>query len=318
LVAITRQKYGPPEVLFIKDWPIPKPKKNEIVVKTHYTTINRTDCGILRGKPYLIRAFTGLIKPSSPVPGTDFAGEIVEIGSEINRFKVGDRIWGLNDEGLGSQAEYFSIKDTQAIGIIPSNSNFDIVACAEGAHYALNFINKVKITSQSRVLVNGSTGGIGSAAVQILKHMGAHVIAVANTKNVDLVKSLGADEVIDYQTSDFTLRKEKFHFIFDAVGKSTFGKTKHMLEPKGTYISSELGPNAENLYLPLFTKLKGGKRVKFPIPRNCQSSIDYINELVKLGKFTPVIEKTYSPSEIQSAYTYVESGQKTGSVLLKF
>ena len=318
MIAITRQKYGSPAVLSVSDLPIPKAKKNEIVVKTHYTTINRTDCGILRGKPYLIRAFTGLTKPSSLVPGTDFSGEIVEIGSEVTRFKVGDKVWGLNDEGLGSQAEYFSIKESKAIGIIPSNSNFDIVACAEGAHYALNFINKIKITSESRVLVNGSTGGIGSAAMQILKHMGAHVIAVANTKNLDRVKSLGADEVMDYQTQDFTLRKEKFHFIFDAVGKSTFGKTKHMLEPKGAYISSELGPNAENLYLPLITKLKGGKRVKFPIPRNCQSSIDYISELVKLGKFAPVIEKTFAPSEVHEAYTYVETGQKTGSVLLKF
>lgn len=317
--AITRAKYGSPEVLELKEIPKPISKGNELLIRVHATTVNRTDCGILTGKPYIIRAFVGLTKPRDLVPGTDFAGQVEAIGKNVVTFKIGDRVWGLHDEGLESQAEYMTIREDKAVVKIPEGYSYqEVVACAEGAHYANNFINKVKIDSTTKVLVNGATGAIGSAAIQLLKYHGATVTAVGNTKNIDLVKSLGPDKVIDYQKEDFKQDNEKYHFVFDAVGKSSFPECKHLLLPKGIYISSELGPNAQNLYLPLITKIRGGKRVIFPLPINCKKSILFLSKLLSEGKFKPVIDRIYQPEQIVEAYNYVASGQKTGNVIINF
>lgn len=318
--AITRESYGNPDVLKVRTIPKPIVKPNEILIRVQYTTVNRTDCGILEGKPFLIRFFTGLVKPSSLVPGSDFSGEVVAVGNEVQKFSVGDRVWGLSDEGLASHAEFMVIKEDKGIGKIPEGVSFqEAVACAEGGHYAYNFVNKIELSKGDKVLVNGATGAIGSAALQILKSRGVLVTAVGNSKNLELLKELGADKVFNYEKEDFTqVDDERYHFVFDAVGKSSFGKCKHLLLHKGVYISSELGPNAENLYLPLITLLKGGKRVIFPIPKNCKESIMYLNGLLKEGKFRAVIDRLYAPESIQKAYTYVQSGQKTGNVLLDF
>lgn len=315
--AITRTTYGGPEVLQLKEIPKPIPKENELLIRVHATTINRTDCGILTGKPYIIRAFTGLTKPRDLIPGTDFAGQVESVGKNVKSFKLGDRVWGLHDEGLASQAEYMTIRADKAVTRIPEKVSYEeAVVCAEGAHYAYNFLNKFKIDNNSKVFVNGATGAIGSAAVQLLKYYGATVTAVGNTKNIELIKSLGADKVYDYQKEDFTQDTERYHFVLDAVGKSTFSKCKHLLLPKGIYVSSELGPNAQNLYLPLITKLKGGKRVVFPLPINCKRSIIFLTELLETGKFKGVVDKVYQPEQIMEAYNYVLSGQKTGNVIL--
>lgn len=317
--AITRTKYGPPEVLELQEISKPIPKDSELLIRVYATTVNRTDCGILTGKPYIIRAFVGLVKPRDLVPGTDFAGQVVGIGKNVSTFKIGDRVWGLHDEGLASQAEYMTFREDKAVIKIPEGFSYqEVVACAEGAHYANNFINKVKIDSTTKVLVNGATGAIGSAVIQLLKYKGATVTAVGNTKNIDLVKSLGPDKVIDYQKEDFTKDDKKYHFILDAVGKSSFPKCKHLLLPKGVYISSELGPNAQNLYLPIITKIKGGKRVIFPLPINCKKSIVFLAKLLSEGKFKPVIDREYQPEQIVEAYNYVISGQKTGNVIVNF
>lgn len=315
--AITRTTYGGAEVLQLKEIPKPIPKDNELLIRVHATTINRTDCGILTGKPYIIRAFTGLTKPRDLVPGTDFAGQVESIGKNVKSFKLGDRVWGLHDEGLASQAEYMTIRADKAVVRIPEQVSYEeAVVCAEGAHYAYNFLNKFKIHNNTKVLVNGATGAIGSAAVQLLKYYGATVTAVGNTKNIELIKSLGANKVYDYQKEDFTQDTERYHFVLDAVGKSTFSKCKHLLLPKGIYVSSELGPNAQNLYLPLITKLKGGKRVVFPLPINCKRSIIFLTELLETGKFKGVVDKVYQPEQIMEAYNYVLSGEKTGNVIL--
>lgn len=318
--AVTREKYGRPDVLLVQEIEKPSPSKNEVLVRVHCATVNRTDCGILTGKPYLIRAFTGIPNPSSIVPGTDFAGEVVEVGPSVKDFKVGDRVWGLNDEGLASQAEYMTINENKGIAKIPDGIAYShAVASAEGAHYALNFINKVTLKSDSKVLVNGATGAIGSAAVQILKSQGIYVTAVGNTKNLELIKSLGADKVFDYEKEDFTeVDDEVYDFVFDAVGKSTFDKSSKVLKPKGTYISSELGPNAENLYLPFITKIRGGRRVIFPIPSNRRRSILYMTQLLANGAYKAVIDRTYPPEDIREAYEYVRTGQKTGNVVIEF
>lgn len=318
--AIVRDKYGSPEVLEVREHDVPEIRDHEILVHVHATTVNRTDCAILAGKPYVMRFFTGLLKPSSRVPGTDFAGEVVKIGKKVTDFKVGDRVWGFNDQGVASHAEWMKISSDKEVVKIPKNVSYDeCIAHAEGGHYALNFINKVKLKEGDRALVNGATGAIGSALLQMLKDQGVLVTAVGNTKNLDLLKELGADKVHNYETEDFTVVADKgFDFIFDAVGKSSFGKCKPLLKPEGVYMSSELGPRGENMYLPLITKWRGGKRVLFPFPKDCKRSLNYINDLMQQNKLKPVIDRTFTPEEIVDAYNYVHSGQKTGSVIIRF
>lgn len=315
--AVTRTKYGSSEVLEVKSTEKPKPKKDEVLIRVYATTVNRTDCGILRGKPYLIRAFVGLTKPRDLVPGTDFAGQIEAIGKDVTSFKAGDRVFGLHDEGLCSQAEYMVIRENRALTKIPDGISYqEAAASAEGAHYAYNFIDKVPLTKGDKVLVNGATGAIGTAAVQLLKYFGATVTAVGNTKNMEMMKSLGADKIVDYLKEDFTKDQEKYHFVFDAVGKSSFPECKHLLLPKAVYISSELGPGAQNLYLPMLTWFGGNKRVIFPLPINCKRSILLMAKLLVQNEFKPVIDRSYPIEKVSEAYDYVMTGQKTGNVIL--
>jgi NADPH:quinone reductase-like Zn-dependent oxidoreductase len=316
--AITRTQYGSPEVLELKEIAKPIPKANEILIRVYATTVNRTDGGILTGKPFAIQFFTGLKNPRDLVPGTDFAGQIEAIGSKVKNFKIGDRVWGLNDQGCRSQAQNMTIAENQAISPIPDGISYqEAVACAEGAHYAYNFVNKVKLSTETKVLVNGATGAIGSAAVQLLRYYGCYITAVGNTKNLDLLAALGADKVINYEKDDFTLDKERYDLVFDTAGNKSFDECKQLLNPKGVYISSELGPNAENLYLPLFTIGKG-KRVIFPIPTNPKRSVLFINQLLEKGEFRAVIDKTYQMEQIKDAYVYMMSGQKTGNVIVEY
>jgi NADPH:quinone reductase-like Zn-dependent oxidoreductase len=278
------------------------------------------------GKAVGSPVFTGLFKPSSPVPGTDFSGQIEAIGSEVSRLKVGDRVWGFNDTGLKSQAQYMVLKDSEAIFDIPEGFSYEQAASsAEGAHYANNFINKIDIKKGEKVLVNGATGAIGSAAVQMLKHLEAQVTAVSHSDSYDLVKSLGAEKVINFDQQDFTRDKGRYHYVFDAVGKSTFAKCRPLLLPGGIYISSELGPNAQNLFLALSTPITGnkfgwkeGKRVKFPIPFDIKASLSLVKRQMEQGKFKPLIDRTYPMESIREAYTYVLSGQKKGNVVITY
>ena len=317
--AALQSRYGSPDTLAVRMIAKSTPQEHEVLVRVHATTVNRTDCAILRGQPLILRCFTGLFRPSSPVPGTDFAGKVEAIGKSVTRFNVGDRVWGFNDEGLASQAAYLTIREDAAVATIPDGLGYhEAVACAEGAHYAYNFINKVAITEQTRVLVNGATGAIGSSVVQLLKYYGAHVTAVCNTPNIALIESLGADAIIDYQRVAFTESDEQYDFIFDAVGKSSFSKCKHLLMPNGAYLSSELGPQAQNLYLPLLTNVRGGKRVIFPIPSDCRRTILFMKELLEQGKFQAVIDRHYPIDQIIEAYQYVESGEKTGNVIINY
>ena len=316
--AIVYTKYGPPEVAELKEVAKPIPKDNEVLIKIHASTVNRTDSGFRSAEYFISRFWTGLMRPKNQILGCEFAGTIEEIGKEVKSFKTGDKVFGYNDKTCGGHAEYLVIAEDDAITFLPVNLNFDEAApITEGAHYALNDIRASKIKSGDNVLVYGATGAIGSAAVQLLKHFGARVSAVCNTKNVGLVKSLGADNVIDYQTQDFTRSEEKFNFIFDAVGKSSFGACKPLLTEKGIYISTELGKNSENILFALVTPILGGKKVLFPIPTISQQDVIFLKELVEKGEFKPVIDRSYKLEQIVDAYKYVESGQKTGNVVIK-
>ena len=318
--AIIRTQYGAPEVLQLQEIAQPMPKDQEVLIKVYATTVNRTDCAVVSGKPFIMRFFTGLFKPKLLTPGTDFAGVIEAIGKDVKQFKIGDRVWGFDDNGLGSQAEYMTLREDKAMIRIPDNITYqEAAASAEAAHYAYNFINKVNINPGDKVMLHGATGAIGSAALQFLKNMGATVTATCRGQHIELIKSLGADKVIDYEQEDFTKDKEQYHFVFDAVGKSTFSKCKPLLYPGGVYISSELGPGAQNPFLALITPLLGGKKVKFPIPLDIKGSLQFIKNLLEQGKFKPLIdhEHPYQLENITAAYHYVASEQKVGNVVLQ-
>ncbi|HTF30530.1 MAG TPA: NAD(P)-dependent alcohol dehydrogenase, partial [Flavitalea sp.] len=283
------------------------------------TTVNKTDCGILWGKPFIIRFFLGLFKPKNPYMGTDFAGKIESVGKDVTLFKIGDRVWGFNDNGLGTQAQFMKISADKALTTIPENINYEqAAASAEGAHYAYNCIKKANVSKGQKVLVYGATGAIGSSAVQILKYFEAAVTAVCNTKNIELIRSLGADKVVDYTKEDFTKDDQKYNFVFDAVGKTSFGKCKKLLQDGGIYISTELGPSGQNIFLHFTTAILGNKKVIFPIPTDTRGSIFFIKDLIEKGKFKPVIDRKYSFENIVEAYKYVATGQKTGNVVITF
>lgn len=314
--AAVRRKYGI-QNLKIEDISKPVPKDDEVLIRVYATTVNRTDYAVLTGIPFVMRFFTGLWKPKLPVPGTDFAGTIEAVGKSVKSFQVHDRVFGFRDEGLASQAEYMVFSMDGAISKIPGDYSYEQAAASlEGAHYAFNFMNKVTLEAGQKVMLNGATGAIGSALLQFLKYKNIEVTAVCNTKNVDWVKSRGADKIYDYTKEDFTKDTEQYDFVFDAVGKSTFGACRHLLKPGGAYISSELGPYAQNIFLPLTTRIFGNKRVLFPLPTNIKRSIEFISELVTQGRFVPLIDRVYPLKKISEAYEYVNTGEKSGNVIL--
>jgi NADPH:quinone reductase-like Zn-dependent oxidoreductase len=258
-----------------------------------------------------------MFKPKKQIPGTEFAGKIEEIGENVESLKVGDRVFGFDDGGSGPHAEYMTIAEDKALTTIPKNITYEQAAVStEGAHYAYNVIKKINLKSGQKVLVNGATGGIGSAAVQFLKYFGANVTATCNTKNIELVKSLGAEKVIDYTKEDFTKDNQKYNFVFDAVDKSSFFKCKRLLQPGGVYISSDLGYMAQNIFLVLITPIIGNKKVIFPLPTDCRGSVLLIKKLIEEGKFKAVIDRKYPLEQIVEAYKYVEKGQKIGNVVI--
>jgi NADPH:quinone reductase-like Zn-dependent oxidoreductase len=310
-------KYGPPAVLTITTIEKPAPKNKEVLVAVKATTVNRTDCAMLRAKPFIMRFMTGLFKPKNPVLGTEFAGIIETVGKDVQSFKPGDNVFGFTDQGVSSHAQYLVLAADKNITTIPENITYQQAAAStEGAHYAYNMIKKAKLKPGQKVLVNGASGGIGSAAVQLLKHFGATITAVCSTKNIELVKSLGADSVIDYTSTDFTKEDQQYDFVFDTVGKSSFGKCKPVLQRNGVYISSELGWMCENIFFAIFTPLFSKKKVIFPIPTDIKGSVLLVKELMEQGKFKAVIDREYPFEKIAEAFSYVETGQKTGNVVI--
>jgi len=315
--AIVYHKYGSPDVLELKEIKKPTPNNNEVLIKVHATTVNRTDSATRLAKPFFARFFTGLVRPKKNILGTEFAGEIEAVGNEVTTFEVGGKVFGFSENNFGAHALYMTIPEEGSLTTIPKNTSYEQAAAStEGAHYAYNFINKVHIKSGQKVLVNGASGGIGSAMVQLLKYFNADITAVCGKKNIELVKTLGANRVIDYTTTDFTKDNQKYDFVFDAVGKSSFTKCKPLLQSGGVYISSELGWMAENIFFALVTPILGNKKVIFPLPTNSKGSVLLIKKLMEQGKFKAVIDRKYPLEQIADAYRFVETGQKTGNVVI--
>ena len=314
---MTRSAYGGPSVLTVAEIATPTPAAHEILVRVHATTVNRTDCAILQAKPFVMRFGTGLRRPRSPVPGTDFAGEIVQTGSGVTKYAAGDRIWGFHDNGLASQAQFLVIAQDAAIAKIPPGiDDAQAAASAEAAHYALNALRRVGYLPGPRVCVYGATGAIGSAAGQLMADQGSDITAFCRDQHADLVRSLGARTVVDYATQDLATYPDRFDLVFDAVGKTTFAASKPLLGDSGRYVSSELGPHGQNLYLPLITWLRPGPTVHFPLPTGRHRSIQHMTRLLAGGRFRPLIDRHFPLEDVQSAYEYVLTGQKLGNVIL--
>jgi NADPH:quinone reductase-like Zn-dependent oxidoreductase len=314
--AAVRRTYRTPDQIQIEEIAQPVPKDKEVLIKVHATTVNRTDCANLTAKPFIMRFVLGFFKPRQPILGTDFAGEVVALGKHVKSLVRLERVFGFHDTGLGSQTEYFTLPEKH-IFRIPANIDFRRAAASlEGAHYAYTFIHKTNIQPGQRVLINGATGAIGSALLQFVRQYGVHLTTTCDPKNIDLIRSLGADQIIDYMTEDFTQTNMKYDFIFDAVGKSTFGVCKPLLNEGGVYISSELGPWCQNIFFALWTSVFGDRKVIFPIPFPTRETIPYIMKMLKDGTFRPVIDREYKLADVTKAYAYVISGQKTGNVVL--
>lgn len=316
--AAIHTQYGPPEVVQIREISKPSPAANEVLVRVHASTVNRTDCGFRSAEYFVSRFFSGLIKPKQQILGCEFSGTIESVGESVDSYQIGDRVFGFNDSRFGGHAEYLLRDEQDAMTLMPENLSFEeAAALTEGSHYALCNIRAAKVQAGQKVMVYGATGAIGSAAVQLLKYFDAGVTAVCNTPNVELVRSLGADFVIDYTREDFTKTGQQYDFIFDAVGKSSFAVCKKLLKKDGVYISTEPGKNGENIWMALYGLLSGGKRVLFPIPYINKEDVIFLKNLAEKGLFKPLIDQIYRLDEIKEAYQYVESRQKIGNVVLR-
>lgn len=315
--AAVQREYGPPSVVSMAEVPKPEPGDGELLVEVHATTVNRTDCGFRAASPPIVRLFSGLRRPKRPTLGNEFAGVVVETSPSVTRFAVGDRIFGYIEGPFGGHAEYLTVHQDASIAAVPSHVSDELAAAGtEGSHYALAYTTAGRFGPGMDVMVYGATGAIGSAAVQLAKHLGCTVTAVCATEHVDLVAGLGADRVVDYTAGDFTQDSQRYDVVLDAVGKSSWGACKKLLKPRGLYMSSELGRFAQNPLLAIATRFSQGRRVKFPVPTHDREMIEYLRDLMASGAFVPVIDRTYPLEQIVEAYEYVESGQKTGNVII--
>lgn len=320
--AIVYDRYGPPEVLHLEDVERPVPKDDEVLVKIHASTVNRLDVHTREANrksgaavSILSRLVSGVRAPRQRILGSEFAGEVVTTGAEVSKFKVGDRVFGNTGLRFGAHAEFTCVKEGSRIAPTPTGTTFEKAApITDGGFNALWCLRVGNVQPGQTVVVYGASGAIGTAGVQLGKYFGADVTAVCSTKNLELVKSLGADRVIDYTTEDFTQNGQIYDVVFDAVGKHSFARCKGSLKPGGVYLATD---GFRNLWLALWTSRFSAKKVKFQLPPiYAQKDLILLKELVETGKFKPVIDRTYPMEEVVEAARYVETEQKTGNVIL--
>ena len=314
--AAYRTAYGRGNVLSIRELEKPVPARDQVLVRVHAATVNRTDCHILWGRPFAMRLFLGLFRPRKHTTGCDFAGVIEAKGDDVHNFNVGDSVLGFRGVfGCGSHAEYLVVNPEKGVVAMPTNVNYQqAAACVEGALYANTIVRKLNPQPGLKAMVYGATGAIGSAAVQLLKDRGARITAVCRTEHFDMMKNLGAERCIDYTTKEFSNHREQYDFFFDAVGKLPFVKCRRLLTNNGIYASS--GGNLSNLLYILIGKFKRGPKVLF-YPGERVTPIMQANcELIRQERFRPLIDRIYPLEQIAQAYEYVGSGQKIGNVVI--
>jgi NADPH:quinone reductase-like Zn-dependent oxidoreductase len=316
--AVIHDRYGPPDVLRLADVERPAPEPDEVLVRIRVTTVTRSDAHLRAGTPFVMRFQSGLRRPKRRILGHELAGVVEAVGADVTGLEVGDRVFGALPYlalRAGAHAEYMCIPASWPLAPIPEGMSFEqAAAVADGALLALNAYRPVEGLDTKDVLVYGASGSIGTAGVQLAKHFGAHVTAVCNTKNVELVRSLGADEVIDYLQEDFTKNGRTYDVIFDAVGKHSFRRCKSSLRPGGVYLPTD---GFRNVFLWLLHKRVGDRKVVFELPpRYRKQDVLFLKGLLEAGEYRPVIDRTYPLEEVVDATRYVETQQKTGNVVL--
>jgi NADPH:quinone reductase-like Zn-dependent oxidoreductase len=320
--AIVHDRYGPPEVLRLDDVERPAPAEDDVLVKVHATTVNRFDTATREANrrsglviSLLSRLVSGLRRPRHRILGTEFAGEVEAVGAAVREFAVGDRVFGTTGLRFGAHAEFLSVPASARVAGMPAGMSFEEAApISDGALNALTCLKQADLRKGRTILIYGASGAIGTAGVQLAKAFGADITAVCNTKNLELVRSLGADRVIDYTQEDFTRNGQTYDVIFDAVGKHSFGRSRGSLKPDGIYLPTD---GLANLMWAVVTPRLGGKKVLFQIPpRQTKQDLLFLKELIEAGKYRPIIDRTYPLEQVADATRYVETEQKTGNVVL--
>ena len=313
--AVVHDRYGPPEVLRLEDVERPVPKDDEVLVRIHATTVSRTDCALRAAEPFISRFVTGLLRPKRKILGSDLAGEVEAVGAAVTEFEVGDHVFGINPWKFGAHAEFICMRANASLAHMPAGMTFEeAAAVCDGAILALNALRPADLHKGQQILIYGASGSIGTAGVQLARYFGADVTAVCNTKNFELVRSLGADEVIDHTQEDFTNNGRTYDVIFDAVGKHSFKRCRSSLKRGGIYVATD---HLHNVVLALWTARIGDKRVLFPIPpRFTKNDAMFLKELIEAGKYRAVIDRSYPLDQVVEATRYVETKQKTGNVVL--
>ena len=313
--AVVHDRYGPPEVQRLEEVERPVPGDDEVLVRIHATTVNRTDCGWRSATPFFARYFTGLLRPRQRILGMELAGEVESVGAAVTEFEVGDEVFGVKN--FGAHAEFVCIRESAPLAHKPAGMTFEeAAAVCDGALIALACLRKAELEKGSSILVYGASGSIGTAAIQLARYFEADVTAVCNTKNLDLVRSLGADAVVDYTQEDFTRNGKTYDVIFDSVGMHSFRRCRRSLKPGGLFLETDLGFMWHVPLLALSTRWIGDKRVTLPIPHYTKKDVLFLKELIEAGRYRAVIDRCYPLEQVVEATRYVETEQKTGNVVL--
>jgi NADPH:quinone reductase-like Zn-dependent oxidoreductase len=315
--AVVYDRYGPPDVLRLEELERPVPKEDEVLVRVHASTVNRSDTGLRSAEYFITRFFTGLLRPKRTIVGNELAGEVEAVGTAVTEFEVGDRVFGMRS---GANAEFVCVRESGVLAHKPADMAFEeAAAVCDGACTALSFLRQIELRKGQRILVYGASGSIGTASVQLAKYLGAEVTAVCDTKNVEVVGSLGADQVVDYLQEDFTKNGVTYDVILDAVGKHSPRRCRRSVKPGGVYLtagSSDPGSMWQVVTLALLTRWVGKRKVKLGRARYVKKDVLLLKELIEAGKYRAVIDRSYLLEDVVEATRYVETGQKTGNVVL--
>jgi NADPH:quinone reductase-like Zn-dependent oxidoreductase len=315
--AAVYTRYGSPDVLQIMDVPTPEPKDNEILIRQHASAVTPSDAAMLTARPLIIRFMNGLRRPKTQILGGAVSGEVVSVGRSVTKYAPGDRVYGLTTTDFGMHAQYRCLPETAQIFKAPAGLTPEDAACVQDALTPIYFLrNMANIRPGQHVLINGASGALGTYGVQIAKILGAEVTGVCSSANVELVKSLGADHVIDYKQADFTHNRDTYDVVFDAVGKSTFGRSKKALKRGGLYLTTV--PSFHIIPSMLRTSLFGSKKAKigFAGLNVTPENLAYLHELITAGKLRTVIDRCYPLEQISNAYRHVLAGHKVGNVVV--
>jgi len=316
--AVVQHRYGPPDVLRIEEVERPVPAAGQVLIRVRASTVSQTDTHIRGAHPFFWRFIGGWRRPRWPTRGVDFAGIVEEVGPSATEFRVGDEVFGMVGWFEGAHAEYVCLAESASIAIKPATLSFEEAASVcDGAMQALATLRVGGIREDSRIVIYGASGSLGTAAVQLAKHMGAHVTGVTSTKNLEFVRSLGADEVVDYTREDLTKLGPVFDVVIDAVGKYAFHWGRRALKRGGIYVETDLGPyKLETVVMAIGSRWVGSRRLKFASGMRSKADVQFMKELIEAGAFRPVVDRVYAMEEVVEAHRYVESWHKRGNVIL--